>query len=85
MLIVAWSIKQSKFDLKNRSLKYTTQALLRGPQNDLKNLQDTMYNYNYKIYFSLNVNCSMINQTEQIWFEKSDQSLRCPHEETLDP
>ena len=38
-------------------------------------LQETMCNYNDKIYFSLCANCSLItyeliNQTEQIWFKK---------------
>ena len=34
------STKQSKFNLKIRSLKDTTKALLKRPQNDLKKLRN---------------------------------------------
>ena len=38
MQIVAWSlIKQTE---QNRNLKETTKALLKGPQNDLKELRN---------------------------------------------
>ena len=41
MQIVAWSLinQTSKFNFKNRSLKDTTKALLKEPQNDLKNCE----------------------------------------------
>ena len=40
MQTVAWSTKQSKFNLKNRSLRDTTKACLKGPKNNLEKLQN---------------------------------------------
>ena len=37
--LITYQPKQSKFNVKNRSLKDTSKALFKGPQNGLKNCE----------------------------------------------